>query len=89
LLLSIITKTLLVAGVPISTQWESSGYFYPTQVAQFGLAHFSRNLTEPEPRRRVIEDGSQVKASWNVPRGASISRVQDETSRILKFSAQG
>lgn len=37
-------------GVPISTQWEKRGYFYPTQIAQFGLSHYSKNFTEPEPR---------------------------------------
>lgn len=42
-------------NVPISTQWESQGYFYPTQIAQFGLSHYSKNLTDPEPRRKVSE----------------------------------
>lgn len=41
-------------GVPLSTQWEPQGYFYPTQIAQFGLSHYSKNLTDPEPRRKVI-----------------------------------
>lgn len=42
-------------GVPLSTQWEQQGYYYPTQIAQFGLSHYSKNLTDPEPRRKVIE----------------------------------
>lgn len=41
-------------GVPLSTQWEPQGYYYPTQIAQFGLSHYSKNLTDPEPRRKVI-----------------------------------
>lgn len=40
-------------GVPLSTQWEAQGYYYPTQIAQFGLSHYSKNLTDPEPRRKV------------------------------------
>ena len=28
-------------GVPLSTQWNPKGYFYPTQIAQFALAHYS------------------------------------------------
>lgn len=40
-------------GVPVSTQWEAQGYYYPTQIAQFGLSHYSKNLTDPEPRRKV------------------------------------
>ncbi|XP_014255745.1 D-glucuronyl C5-epimerase B [Cimex lectularius] len=51
-------------GVPVSTQWESSGYYYPTQVAQFGLAHYSKNLTEPEPRVKVLDDGVGVMGEW-------------------------
>lgn len=42
-------------GVPISTQWEVLGYPYPTQIAQFGLSHYSKNLTDPEPRKKVSE----------------------------------
>lgn len=59
-------------GVPISTQWESQGYFYPTQIAQFGLSHFSKNLTEPEPRRKIIEDGDKAQADWVTPKNTSI-----------------
>lgn len=40
-------------GVPVSMQWEAQGYYYPTQIAQFGLSHYSKNLTDPEPRRKV------------------------------------
>ncbi|BES96491.1 D-glucuronyl C5-epimerase C-terminus [Nesidiocoris tenuis] len=52
-------------GVPVSTQWESTGYYYPTQVAQFGLAHYSKNLTEPEPRSRIFDDGLTVFGNWS------------------------
>lgn len=52
-------------GVPISTQWEVQGYFYPTQIAQFGLSHYSKNLTEPEPRFKIIEDGSTHYSNWS------------------------
>lgn len=34
-----------VEGVPISTQWSPEGYFYPVQIAQYGLAAYSRNVT--------------------------------------------
>ena len=32
-------------GVPFSTQWSPEGYFYPVQIAQYGLAAYSRNVT--------------------------------------------
>ncbi|VDM16778.1 unnamed protein product [Hydatigera taeniaeformis] len=32
-------------NIPISRQWDSKGYPYPIQIAQFGLAYYSRYLT--------------------------------------------
>uniref|UniRef100_A0A8D8W139 heparosan-N-sulfate-glucuronate 5-epimerase n=1 Tax=Cacopsylla melanoneura TaxID=428564 RepID=A0A8D8W139_9HEMI len=54
-----------IEGVPITTQWDPAGYYYPTQIAQYGLAHYSKNLTEPEPRRRILEDGDGVVGEWS------------------------
>ena len=28
-------------GVPVSTQWDPEGYYYPTQIAQYSLSHYS------------------------------------------------
>lgn len=78
-------------GVPVSTQWEAQGYYYPTQIAQFGLSHYSKNLTDPEPRRKVIEDGDASQARWIVPRGSNFSRIyQSKSSKnhILSFATQ-
>lgn len=75
-------------GVPMSTQWECQGYYYPTQIAQFGLSHYSKNLTEPEPRRKTIEDADREFADWIVPDSSSFNRVLDERvgSRVFKFA---
>lgn len=62
-------------GVPISTQWEVQGYFYPTQIAQFGLSHYSKNLTEPEPRRKVLDDSEKNLADWIVPKNSTLIRT--------------
>ncbi|KAF7284257.1 hypothetical protein GWI33_022254 [Rhynchophorus ferrugineus] len=62
-------------GVPVSTQWESQGYYYPTQIAQFGLSHYSKNLTEPEPRRKLIDDGEKEVAKWIIPASATLNRI--------------
>ncbi|XP_070158324.1 D-glucuronyl C5-epimerase B isoform X1 [Polyergus mexicanus] len=77
-----------IDGVPISTQWESQGYYYPTQIAQFGLSHYSKNLTEPEPHRKIIEDSDKVKQNWNVPQGSIMNRVYDKqiNSYVVKFA---
>ncbi|GLH02048.1 D-glucuronyl C5-epimerase [Gryllus bimaculatus] len=76
-------------GVPVSTQWESQGYYYPTQVAQFALSHYSKNLTEPEPRRKVLEDGDKEMAQWSVPQGGSLTRETDAqtASVVVHFSS--
>lgn len=77
-----------VDSVPISTQWEPLGYHYPTQIAQFGLAHYSKNLTEPEPRRKVIDDSETELPKWTVTKGASMIRIHDSTfkSNVIEFS---
>ncbi|GBP43647.1 D-glucuronyl C5-epimerase B [Eumeta japonica] len=77
-----------IEGVPVSIQWDPQGFFYPTQIAQFGLAHYSKNITEPEPRRRIIEDGDRNLGTWIVSRDATMSREYDDTlkSYVLRFS---
>ncbi|KPJ07372.1 D-glucuronyl C5-epimerase [Papilio machaon] len=77
-----------IEGVPVSTQWEPRGFYYPTQIAQFGLAHYSKNVTEPEPRVRIIDDGDKVLENWIVSKDATISREYDQEmkSKVLKFS---
>ncbi|XP_056641918.1 D-glucuronyl C5-epimerase B [Diorhabda sublineata] len=76
-----------IEGVPVSTQWESQGYYYPTQIAQFGLSHFSKNLTEPEPRRKMIDDSDRDLGKWIIPSTAKFERIIDNNfnSKILKF----
>lgn len=75
-------------GVPISTQWHSSGYTYPIQIAQFGLAHYCKHLTENPPQRVVLEDGEEHKGKWEVQGlTSSVSRILDPLthSNVLKF----
>jgi heparosan-N-sulfate-glucuronate 5-epimerase len=47
-------------NVPLSNQWNKAGYIYPTQVAQYCLAHYSRWLTETEPVELLIQSGSHL-----------------------------
>lgn len=62
-------------GVPVSTQWEKRGYFYPTQIAQFALAHYSKNLTEPAPRIHVLEDADGNQMDWTIPKTSNMTRI--------------
>ncbi|CAH8655638.1 unnamed protein product [Schistosoma rodhaini] len=41
-LFSLHPNNAYIIGVPISQQWDSRGYPYPIQIAQFGLNHFSK-----------------------------------------------
>lgn len=75
-------------GVPISTQWQSSGYTYPIQIAQFGLSHYCKHLTEQPPERYVLEDGGVHKGTWHLEgSGAKVTRIRDPQifSNVLKF----
>ncbi|XP_017866786.1 PREDICTED: D-glucuronyl C5-epimerase [Drosophila arizonae] len=62
-------------GVPVSTQWEKRGYFYPTQIAQFALAHYSKNLTEQTPRIHILEDADSNQMEWNTPKTSNLTRI--------------
>ncbi|CAL8361862.1 D-glucuronyl C5-epimerase B [Gadus morhua] len=89
-----------VEGVPLSTQWGPQGYFYAIQIAQYGLSHYSKNLTEHPPRVEVYDtaededeqrrDGrASASAPWTVAKGCSLSRVHDKarTTAVRQFSA--
>ncbi|KAH8041688.1 hypothetical protein HPB51_017490 [Rhipicephalus microplus] len=70
-----------ISGVPISTQWDPKGHFYPVQIAQFGLSHFSKNFTEPPPSVALLENGVRSQhGSWvaSSKLKASYSRLRDD-----------
>ncbi|XP_035376617.1 D-glucuronyl C5-epimerase B isoform X2 [Electrophorus electricus] len=78
-----------VEGVPLSTQWGPQGYFYAIQIAQYGLSHYSKNLTEREPHMEVYEAGEGKADAWVVPKGCSLTRSHDKTraTSVRLFSA--
>lgn len=48
-------------NVPMSTQWDPMPYYYPIQICQYGLQHYSRigrdstsNKTEDAPKNEVV-----------------------------------
>ncbi|CAB3234771.1 unnamed protein product [Arctia plantaginis] len=77
-----------IEGVPVSTQWEPRGFFYPTQIAQFGLAHYSKHIIEPDPKRRIIDDGEKHLENWIVSKDAYMARDYDNSvqSNVIRFS---
>ncbi|NXL68132.1 GLCE epimerase, partial [Chordeiles acutipennis] len=83
-----------VEGVPLSTQWGPQGYFYPIQIAQYGLSHYSKNLTEKPPHVEVYEtaeekDRSGRSGDWTVPKGCALSTVSDKAkfTNVKQFAA--
>nr|XP_022341393.1 D-glucuronyl C5-epimerase-like [Crassostrea virginica]XP_022341394.1 D-glucuronyl C5-epimerase-like [Crassostrea virginica]XP_022341395.1 D-glucuronyl C5-epimerase-like [Crassostrea virginica]XP_022341396.1 D-glucuronyl C5-epimerase-like [Crassostrea virginica]XP_022341397.1 D-glucuronyl C5-epimerase-like [Crassostrea virginica]XP_022341399.1 D-glucuronyl C5-epimerase-like [Crassostrea virginica]XP_022341400.1 D-glucuronyl C5-epimerase-like [Crassostrea virginica]XP_022341401.1 D-glucuron len=80
-----------IEGVPISTQWERKGHYYPIQIAQYGLSHYSKHLSQPRSRVKVLEDGEQTELSdWLLPdRKSEIrSRMEDGTDNgVVEFKS--
>lgn len=60
-------------------------------MAQYGLSHYSKNLSETPPRRKILEDGNLLTAKWQVPKGAYIKRNYDEEkhTHVLEFNSRG
>ena len=68
-----------MAGVPLCRQWFPEGFFFSTNIAQFGLAHYSQYSVEPPPEVASIEiDGSSL-SNWT---------IKDESSSIDKSEQQ-
>ena len=48
--------------MPVSQQWDVAGYYYPIQIAQYGLSHYSKYIAErrlsetkpPSPRPSTV-----------------------------------
>ena len=56
-----------IDGVPISTQWDKNGYYYSTQIGQFALSHWSKNILKaatPSSPPTVLENGDSVEGKW-------------------------
>jgi len=69
-------------GVPVSTQWSQAGYYYPTQIAQFALSHFSSHVVNmnKEAQKTLIEDGDAIKIALE---NDAADRVIDQESKSL------
>lgn len=87
---------LCFIGVPLSTQWGPQGYFYPIQIAQYGLSHYSKNLTEKPPHIEVYEtaedrDKNSKPNDWTVPKGCFMASVADKSrcTNVKQFAAPG
>ncbi|KFM77791.1 D-glucuronyl C5-epimerase, partial [Stegodyphus mimosarum] len=81
-----------IEGVPVSTQWDTRGHFYPIQIAQFGLSHFSKNLTEGAPTTVLVHDGETTfHGKWLHSEQSSRKTIFDSVagSNVLEFKTSG
>lgn len=77
-----------VEGVPLSTQWGPQGYFYPIQIAQFAMSHYSKNKTDKPPTKTIYEDGRMLEAKWTPANSqCSVESTVDQEikSKVVKF----
>jgi len=77
------------AGVPVTTQWSPAGYYYPTQIAQFSLSHFSSQLANKNKKtedKTVIEEDILDEILTNNKPAAG--KVIDEESQNLVIEFQ-
>lgn len=89
-----LSLSLFRPGVPLSTQWGPQGYFYAIQIAQYGLSHFSKNLTERAPHVEVYDTAEEHNSkpnAWSVPKGCTLTTSYDKTraSTVRLFNAPG
>ena len=84
----------MLSGVPVSTQWGPQGYFYPTQIAQYALSHYSKFLKVGDygGEPLVIEDAEDESTTRWTSKGSSRVRIvvdQSTMSRVVEFQASG
>lgn len=93
------TRVKCVSGienVPVSSQWNPKGHFYPIQIAQYGLSHYNMFVLNGDSNRqeKVFEDAeteAEVNWNWATPQGTHISNVFDKArnTRVFQFSTTG
>lgn len=73
-------------GVPLTTQWDRDGYYYPTQICQYALSHWSKYVQEKSDSTRtetIYEDGAEHQGDWQ---GGDITRVLSQ--KCVLFESQ-
>jgi len=74
-------------GVPVSTQWGPKGYFYPIQIAQFGLSHYSKNIVQKPPQ--ITQYGATLSNWKSLGSSTKIQSIKDEVrGSIIHISSR-
>ena len=82
-----------IEEVPVSTQWDPKGYFYPIQIAQFGLEHYSKLQLQTLSTAKVFEDAEKpAEMNWELGDSAAKVKnvfVKESCSRAIHFKTEG
>lgn len=89
-------RVLCISGkeeVPISIQWNPKGHFYPIQIAQYGLSHYSMFKVEKSShgKTHVFEDAEGDDSNWvaNEPNEVEVVYDQERATKVIKFTTPG
>ncbi|KAH3867688.1 D-glucuronyl C5-epimerase B-like [Dreissena polymorpha] len=77
-------------GVPMSTQWEPAGHYYPIQIAQFGLSHYSKQIFEGDPEVTTLLSGNDLDLDrWLVASKTTVHSLFDKMrlSDVIEFQS--
>lgn len=89
-------RVLCISGkeeVPVSSQWKPKGHFYPIQIAQYGLSHYSMMKAEGKSRGKttLYEDAEADEHNWIAGGSNEVEIIYDEekSTRAIHFKTSG
>jgi len=71
-------------GVPVSTQWDPEGYYYPTQIAQYSLSHYSAWVKKESLKNKQESPRYTVQLEKHYD-AASKVRDEETNSLVIQF----
>ena len=72
--------------VPITTQWDPKGYYYPTQIAQYGLSFLSKYHVESKSKTQKKISIPQGKNYYMLPPSYDFGYVTNFNLKCLNYS---
>ena len=77
-------------GVPVCRQWFPDGFLFATNIAQFGLSHYSQYLIEKPPYNLELVDDDTEQEYWEVSdRDMVVYLTSAEGISQMKFKTDG
>ncbi|KAL6726881.1 hypothetical protein Aduo_008809 [Ancylostoma duodenale] len=79
-------------GVPMSTQWSPTPYYYPIQIAQYGLQHYSRMIVNKTEAETLIKGSESAEWKGSAAMHDTSERIfyhDDERGDVVNISTTG